>query len=114
MAKAIFVWNGIQFVSANVPIGAVPNAVAILSSTEPSAKTVGQLWVDPSIYELRVWTGSSWQGTVAPIPQINYAVKEISENITISDDFNAYSIGPFTVNEGVLVTLPDGANWCII
>jgi len=60
MSKAILVWDGTQFVSANVPVGAVPNAISVYSSSQPSNPKVGQTWFNTSTKSLKVWTGSAW------------------------------------------------------
>jgi hypothetical protein len=60
MAKAIYVWDGTQFVPANVPVAAVPDSVAAYSSASPVNATVGQVWFDTNINNLKIWSGSSW------------------------------------------------------
>lgn len=72
MAKQSYVWDGTQFVSMNVPIGAVPNAVGAYSSTAPSNPTAGQIWYDVAASSLKMWSGSTWVVTATPINLSNY------------------------------------------
>jgi hypothetical protein len=60
MSKAIFVWDGTQFVPANVPVGAVPNAVLSYNASSPSNPKTGQLWLDTNESILKVYSGSEW------------------------------------------------------
>jgi hypothetical protein len=39
--------------------------------------------------------------------------KRIVSNKTITEDYNAISAGPVTVDEGVTVTVPEGSTWVI-
>jgi hypothetical protein len=38
----------------------------------------------------------------------------IDANYTITTNYNAMSIGPLTVANGVTVTVPNGSNWMIL
>ena len=60
MAKAIYVWDGTQFIPANVPVAAVPDSVVVYNSASPTNATVGQVWFDTNVNNLKVWSGSSW------------------------------------------------------
>jgi hypothetical protein len=60
MAKAIYVWDGTQFIPANVPIAAVPDSVAAYSSASPVNATIGQVWFDTSVQNIKIWSGSQW------------------------------------------------------
>jgi hypothetical protein len=60
MAKSISVWDGTQFVPANVPVGAVPNAVAFYTSASPTNAQVGTAWFDTNTGKLKIYSGSSW------------------------------------------------------
>jgi hypothetical protein len=62
MSKAIFVWDGTQFVPANVPVGAVPNAVGSYNSITPTNPKIGQIWFDTntSPATIKVYTGIAW------------------------------------------------------
>lgn len=60
MAKSISVWDGTQFVPANVPVAAVPNAVAVYNSASPTNAQVGTAWFDTNVNSLKVWSGSTW------------------------------------------------------
>lgn len=60
MAKAIYVWDGEGFVSANVPVGAAPNAVAAYNSASPTNAQVGTAWFDTNTNKLKVYSGSAW------------------------------------------------------
>jgi len=60
MSKAIQVWDGTQFVPANVPVGAVPNAVAVYNSASPTNAQVGTAWFDTNTNKLKVYSGSAW------------------------------------------------------
>jgi hypothetical protein len=60
MAKAAYVWDGTQFVSMNVPVGAVPNAVLFYEEFAPSNPQLGQMWLDTSTNILKIYSGSEW------------------------------------------------------
>lgn len=60
MAKAAYVWDGTQFVSLNVPVGAVPDSVVVYNSASPVNAQIGTLWFDVSASNLKVYTGSTW------------------------------------------------------
>ena len=38
----------------------------------------------------------------------------VSSNYTITTNKNAVSAGPITINNGVVVTIPDGSEWTIV
>lgn len=50
----------------------------------------------------------------AHFSQIQMNPKAISRNVTIYSDMNASSIGPVTVNNGVIITVEDEGVWVII
>ena len=60
MAKAIYVWDGTQFIPANVPVAAVPDSVISYSSASPVNSVIGQLWYDTNSSTIKIWTGSTW------------------------------------------------------
>jgi hypothetical protein len=66
MSKAIFVWDGAQFVPANVPVAAVPNSVVVYNSASPTNAQIGTVWFDVSTSLLKVYTGSSWTLVSSP------------------------------------------------
>ena len=38
----------------------------------------------------------------------------ISSNYTISNNVGALSVGPLTINTGIVVTIPTGSRWVIV
>ncbi len=122
MAKAAYVWDGTQFVSVNVPVGAVPNAVVYYNSASPSTTTLGHMWIDSDDGVLYVWNGTSWikaSGVGGAVGGGSNKVfyendTTVTENYTITAGKNAVTAGPVTVNSGVTVTIPSGSVWVIV
>lgn len=123
MAKAAYVWDGTQFVSVNVPVGAVPNAVVYYNSASPSGPTTGHMWIDSDDTILYVWNGTSWvvassSGGGATGGGSNKAFYEndtnVTANYTITAGKNAMTAGPITINSGVTVTIPSGSVWTVV
>jgi hypothetical protein len=38
----------------------------------------------------------------------------VTQNYTITTNYNAMSAGPITINSGVVVTVPSGSVWTIV
>jgi hypothetical protein len=43
-----------------------------------------------------------------------YNGRTISASVTLSATSNAMSVGPLTINDGVVVTVPDGGSWSVL
>ena len=43
-----------------------------------------------------------------------YNARTISADVTLSATSNAMSIGPLVINDGVVVTVPDGGSWSVM
>lgn len=51
--------------------------------------------------------------TLTKVP--NYRnTPNIAGNYIVTTSFNELSVGPITINDGVSVTIEDGANWVIV
>lgn len=61
---------------------------------------------------------ASWTAALAANPDLNPAVKmnpsNIDTDLTIPSFYNASSLGPLTIDEGVQITINDSANWSIL
>ena len=103
MAKAIYVWDGAQFVPANVPVAAVPDSVVAYSSASPVNAQVGQVWNDVASGTLRVWSGSTWI-SYAPInnPTFTGTVSASAINttglVTIAESTEFLATGTISAN----------------
>ena len=63
---------------------------------------------------MRVWSGSAW--VVAYVPSSQPIVQNksvIDANVTVQSGYNAASVGPITIADGVTVTVENNANWSI-
>lgn len=64
------------------------------------------------------WTGSAFAWAGAAQSGAGGAIVEnaqtIAANYTLTTNFNGMSAGPITINSGVTVTIPSGANWVIV
>ena len=62
--------------------------------------------------------GTSWVSSPASGAVANGTMYEnsltISSNYTITTNKNAFSVGPITVNSGVVVTVPSGSRWLVM
>lgn len=123
MAKAAYVWDGTQFVSMNVPVGAIPNAVVYYNSASPSTTTTGHMWIDSDNTTLYVWDGTQWLvasssgggATGGGEDQVFHENDTIvTTDYTITTGKNAMSAGPITINSGVTVTIPTDSVWTIV
>ena len=103
----------------------------IINDTEPGSPADGQLWYRPSNSTLWIWDNgnSTWQPAMAPVPTgggADYANGNLPNQVflenetTCTADYqltagrNAISAGPITVNDGVVVTIPNSQNWVIV
>lgn len=84
----------------------------------PSATDIGQTYnFGDSTY---IWNGVKWSrdlNIMVNFP-INGAFWEnnttINTSYTITENKNAFSAGPIAINNGVIVTVPDGSTWTIV
>lgn len=60
-----------------------------------------------------VSTSSDNQAFTSDTP-IYENVQQITSNYVITTGSNAMSVGPITVSDGVVVTVPDGSVWSIL
>ncbi len=97
-----------------------------IASTPPASPTVGDIYwddVDGSAYiyyddgdsqqwvSLSAGSGSSAAGTSSVILENE---RDISDNYTISTNFNGVSAGPVSVAANKTVTVPANATWAIV
>jgi hypothetical protein len=111
VAKSGYVWDGSSWIPFTAPVGAVPNAVADYGSIAPTNPQIGQIWTDVSTDTLKIWSGSSWNIIQSKIPINKFSDSIISDTII---SYNAMSVGPVRVGDGVIVTVVQGSVWSII
>lgn len=61
---------------------------------------------------------ASWAAALAANPDLNSAVKmnpsTLLSDLVIPSFYNASSVGPLTIGEGINITINDSANWSIL
>jgi len=94
----------------NFPNPATQNPVNTFSPTStPAASTNNTVYV---------WNGSAWR-TSAFAESASDRVFQLN-TMTVSSDFtlpgaeSSLSAGPITINDGVVVTIPNNQNWVIL
>jgi hypothetical protein len=77
-------------------------------------------------YPVKAWDGTEWvdiSSAVSNIPsargggtdEVFYENdKVVTTNYTITDNKNAITAGPVTINSGVIVTIPSGSVWVVV
>jgi hypothetical protein len=93
----------------------------VRASSAPASPQAGDLWFDTSGGgTLKVYDGSSsWDdavegGTTYTPPPISENKQTISSSYSMTANKNGVSVGPITVNDEVVVTVPDGAVWATL
>jgi hypothetical protein len=91
------------------------------ASSAPASPQAGDLWFDTTgDGTLKVYDGSSsWDDAVAggtpyAPPPISENNQTISTSYSITANKNGVSVGPITVSNNVVVTVPDGAVWATL
>jgi hypothetical protein len=96
------------------------NNSQIVGSITISAAFVGDMRYNTTLAKFEGYNGSLWSsvgggatggGNDAVFVQNDQAV---TVDYTVPADKNAMSTGPITVNDGVVVTISDGARWAVI
>lgn len=66
----------------------------------------------------RVAAEAAWTAALAANPDLNPSVRmnphTIAADVTVPSGYNAYSAGPLTIGENVVVTLADNSEWSVL
>lgn len=83
-------------------------------ATRPASPQVGDTRWNTELVQTELWNGSAWivLGNTGGAFFMNN--KTIAGNITIPATQNAMSAGPITINNGITVTVADGATWTVV
>jgi hypothetical protein len=107
----IYVYNGSSWILATPPGSSY-------QTSSPSSPSTGQIWIDSDdSNKLYVWTGSAWQ-SIAIQSGANGSIalnsNTISQTYTFPVGYNGMSSGPLTIDDGVIITIPNGSEWSIV
>ena len=92
----------------------------VTSTTRPSAPSEGQIIYETDTNLYFGWNGSAWTGigggaSGGGTDKIFWENGQtVTANYTIPSSTNAGTFGPVTVNNGVTVTVSNGANWVVV
>jgi len=95
----------------------------IYSSSAPENPSEGNLWVDSETFETYVFNGSEWVliggsgggATGGGTDKVFYENdKTITTDYSITEEKNALSAGPITIDDEATVTIPDSSVWVIV
>lgn len=79
--------------------------------------TAGMIRYNSSLSEFEGYNGSAW-GTIGGGASAGGAIYQnknsISANFTMDTNYNGMSVGPLTIDSGVIVTIPTGQRWVIL
>ena len=111
--RQFYVWSGSAWISAIT--------TSTYQATAPTSPVTGQMWIDSDDNKQYIWSGSAWilVSSAGAVGGGNDAVffengNTVTTNYTISSGKNAVSAGPITINNGVVVTIPNGSAWSIV
>ena len=92
----------------------------VTSTTRPSAPSEGQIIYETDTNLYFGWNGSAWTGigggaSGGGTDKLFWENGQtVTANYTIPSSTNAGTFGPVTVNNGVTVTVSNGANWVVV
>jgi hypothetical protein len=75
---------------------------------------LGQMRYNTTIGDYEKWNGTSWDTFGAMSNAYFYNDSSINVDLTIPTGKNAMTAGPVTINNGKVVTIPDGSTWTIV
>lgn len=125
-SKAFEGWTGTEWITLTTL-----TITEFITSTTGSIKTPSGTIADrdvtpePGYFRFNTETvafegydGTEWKGIGSGGGSINDIFYEngqlVDENYTISSDRNAMTAGPVTVDDGITVTIEDGATWIVL
>lgn len=106
------------------------SASIVVSDTPPGGSINGDLWFDSVDGSLNIYyndgTSSQWVQAVGGSAGVGGATggstdkvfyendRTITSNYTITAGKNAMTAGPITIEDGIVVTVPDGSVWTVV
>ena len=94
------------------------------TAQRPGSATNGDIRYNSSTHEVEAYTNGTWRnvgagtGATGGNNGLNRVFYEndntVTHDYTITNNMNAGTFGPVTINSGVTVTVGSGANWTII
>lgn len=90
------------------------------TAQRPASPALGMIWYNTDIQSFEGYDGTSWGSigggaTGGGSDEIFYLNgKTVTTNYTVPGTNNAMTTGPITVNDGVSVTVSDGARWVVL
>ena len=114
-------WSVANTYSSNVATTQyVDTAIASVGSPQPGGSNTQVQFNDAGVFAGNAGltyaktTGTLTAKTCTSSEPINDNSRNITSNVTITTTYNAYSAGPITINDGVVVTINDGAYWSVV
>lgn len=101
---------GNQIAVGNSTVNAIINATAISSAYTNPNTSVSYTWGATQNFSANVNVAGVIKMTSVPFIE---NVTNVASNYTISTNYNAFSAGPITINDGVTVTIPSGSVWSV-
>jgi hypothetical protein len=95
----------------------------IYSSSAPENPSEGDLWVDSDTFETYVYNGSDWVlisgsgggATGGGTDEVFYENDTlVTTDYTITENKNAVTAGPISVEDDVTITILDGSTWVVV
>jgi len=113
---------GTASVSGTFTVSAT-DAIKIASGTtaqRPGSPAAGQLRYNTTLGKFEGYNGTVWSSvgggaTGGGADTVFYEnTRTVTTNYTLSSSNNAHSVGPITINSGIVVTIPSGARWVVL
>lgn len=101
---------GNQIAVGNSTVNAIVNSTAITSAYTIPNTTVSYTWGGVHTFNANVAIAGVLKMTNIPFIE---NVTNVSSDYTISTNYNAFSAGPITINDGITVTIPSGSVWSV-
>lgn len=110
--------NGLGLAGANNP-ALYANSVKVIDWTSTLVTVAVALSIIGALTAASLSTGNgAISGGAATFSSMSSKISmnpsTVSADVTIPAGYNAYSVGPLTIGEGVAVTLADNSNWSIL
>lgn len=101
---------GNQIAVGNSTVNAIINATAITSAYAIPNTTVSYTWAGVHTFNANTLHAGNIKLTSVPFIE---SVTNVAADYTISTNYNAFSPGPITINDGITVTIPVGSVWSV-
>lgn len=123
-SRTVLWWDGADFIPVAIGyVGGITGAAGIPYGTlaqRPVSTQPGQIRLNTTYGTFEGYNGSNWTSvgggaTGAGGDQVfvqNQAV--VTTSYTLTTGYNASSVGPITINNGVVVTIPSGQTWAVL